>query len=537
MNIRATPDPRTADETRALEALRKRLEALQRVEAFTHEVQEFELLETHISYVLLTGPFAYKFKKPIRLPFLDFSTLEQRRRCCAEEVRLNRRTAPALYTGVVEVTDSDDGPVIDGGGPVADYAVKMVQFPTQARADLALARGEIEGTHIDAFAELVGGFHEAAKGVDSGSPHGNAESVQREARGNVSELRRTQAAGALPSRFKRLLAKLERWTARSTQDLRPVFERRRRAGRVRECHGDLHLANVALLNGVLTPFDCIEFNDSLRWIDTMSDLAFALMDLEVHDRPDLARQLLNGYLERTGDYNGLSVLRHYEVYRALVRAKVAAIEVAIGAKDSDAGTRLRQHLVVADRIANVPWVPRLILLCGPSGAGKSWLARQLIPHGAFIEVRSDVERRRLFGTWPPSTQLDSQCTPYTAQATQQTYDRLSTCANAILRAGHPVLVDATFLDRSQRDRFRALAHELDVPFRIVDVVAPKAVLEARVMRRAQRRDDASEADVEVLRRQLESLDPLAPEERRLTTTVDTQHDIDAAALAATLLEA
>ncbi|MGI9331950.1 MAG: AAA family ATPase, partial [Gammaproteobacteria bacterium] len=487
--------------------------------------------------VLLTGPFAYKFKKPLELPFLDFSTLAQRHRCCVEEVRLNRRTAADLYVGVVRLVATPDGPVIDGDGPVLDYAVKMVQFPESARADVALARGALGAGEIQAFAGLIGDFHEDAGVAKPGAPHGCAACVRDEAISNLRELRQSQAARALRGRRDRQLAELERWTIQTTQTLSEAFARRRATGHVRECHGDLHLANLVLLNATLLPFDCIEFNERLRWIDTMSDLAFVLMDLEAHERPDLGRLLLDCYLARTGDYDGLQVLRHYEVYRALVRAKVAAIETVTSAGNGEARHRMHAQLDLAERIVNAPRNPRLLLLHGASGTGKSWLVRKLIPHGTFVSVRSDVERRRLFAPARSPSEIASRPMPYTDEATAQTYERLSECARSIVQAGHAALVDATFLDRRQRERFRLLARELGVPVRIVDVVAARAIMEARVADRARNRADASEADVEVLREQLATLTPLAPEEEHFTTVVDTTREVDAAALAATLLGA
>ncbi len=280
-----------------------------------------KLIETHISYVLLTGDFAYKIKKAVDLGFLDFTRLPARRFYCEEELRLNRRLAPKLYVDVVAITGTIESPALDGRGDPIEYAVRMRQFPPDALASDELARGDISPADIDAIAAKVAAFHRGAPRAVVGDAYGAPDGVLRLARQNFGQIRslpETHAeAGALDA--------LTDWTARAYAGCKEAMRRRRDEGFVRECHGDLHLGNIARFDGELTIFDCIEFDDALRWIDVMSEVAFTAMDLRSRRRADLAHRFLNSYLEITGDYDGVAVLRFYLVYRAMVRAKIAVL--------------------------------------------------------------------------------------------------------------------------------------------------------------------------------------------------------------------
>ena len=270
------------------------------------------LIETHISYVLLTGRFAFKIKKAITLPFLDFRTLDARRFYCEREVELNRRLAAGLYLGVVRITGHPSAAQIEGDGPAIEYAVKMREFDQDGLLSRVIARDELTTARVDGLAAAVADFHARTAQAERESPFGRPEAILDDARANFAAMDGAKGVGAL-----------REWTEREGTRLGQAFAARKQDGFVRECHGDLHLGNIALVDGAITLFDCIEFNESMRWIDVMSDVAFLVMDLLDHRRPDLAARFLNGYLERSGDYGGLDVLRFYVVYRAMVRAKIA----------------------------------------------------------------------------------------------------------------------------------------------------------------------------------------------------------------------
>jgi len=508
------------------------VEALERPEAFPHPVERFERIATHISYVLLTGRFAYKFKRPVALGFLDFGTLEKRRHYCEEELRLNHRLAPELYLEVAVVTGSAREPVIGGCGEALEYAVRMREFPAEARLDRVLEAGGLSRTHVDDACEQLAAFHRAARVATADEPYGDPPQVAEQMLENFEHF-----AGHLEEpALERGVRELKAWTEGELERLGPTLEMRKRLHRVRECHGDLHLANMALIDGRVVIFDCIEFNEHLRWIDVMSEVAFLMMDLDYRSRAPLAHRFLNGYLERSGDYEGVAVLDLYRAYRALVRAKVALIRSDQAEAESTDAERARRdamrHVGLARQFTERASSAPLIITHGLSGSGKTTVSERLVELAGAVRVRSDVERKRLAGLdWRARSASALDAGLYAPAMTERTYARLIDLARAVLACGRPVIVDAAFLARAERERFRALARGLGAPFRILEVGADRATLEARVAARERAGDDASEAGGAVLARQLRSAEPLAPEERRHAIPVDTTRSVDYPTLA------
>lgn len=485
------------------------LRALQQPDAYRHPVTQVRLLETHISWVLLTGAYAYKIKKPVSLGFLDYSTLARRRQACLDELRLNRRFAPELYLEVVPITGTPERPVIGGDGEAIEYAVRMREFPQDAQLDRRLAAGRLGPADLDALAETIAAFHGAAAPAAPDTPHGRPEAVRAPVHDTLAFLH-----GGATGTARAAITALSAWTTATEAALAPLMTWRRAAGRVREVHGDLHLANLVQLPSGIAAFDCIEFSESLRWLDVINDLAFTTMDLAFRGRRDLAFRLLNRYLEITGDYEGVRLLPYYEVYRALVRAKVAAIRAAeLDGEARVAALRQRDdHLRFAAERTRTG-APLLILMHGVTGSGKSWLSERLVPLLPAVRVRSDVERRRLHGI-PPGQGSDSALDAgiYAPAASALTYTRLVEVARAILRAGEAVLVDAAFLRRSDRQAFRRLARELGARYAIVACSAPVLELERRIAARGS--GDASEGSTAVLARQLAKGEALDADEQR-----------------------
>jgi aminoglycoside phosphotransferase family enzyme/predicted kinase len=490
---------------------------LRRPGAYPHPAEPVEHVETHISQVLLAGAYAYKLKKPINLGFLDFSTLERRRFFCEEELRLNRRLAPHTYLSVVAVTGSPDAPKIGGEGDVLEYAVKMRRFDQ----DALLTRMPVTLELADRLAVRIAAFHDQIPAAPEGSPFGTPEAVLRPMVENFDQIRRRLSG---PDQLSNLRS-LEEWTRRRLEDLHPVIDERKRDGHVRECHGDMHRGNIALVNDELVIFDCIEFNPGLRWIDTMSEVAFLVMDLEEAAEATPARRFLNRYLELSGDYRGLLVLDFFKVYRAMVRAKVTAIRLGQSDVEPDEAARDRadyaRYLALARGYTRAR-PRRLYITYGVSGSGKSRLAAILREQLPLIHVRSDVERKRLFGL-PPDARTDSGMGAgiYTSEATDRTYTRLLALASVILDAGYSPLIDATFLTRAQRRRFVDLAAARGVPCTILEPQAPVDVLRERVMARSLEGRDPSEAGVSVLEMQLAAVEPLTDDEQRLVVSIDT----------------
>ncbi|HEY5636959.1 MAG TPA: AAA family ATPase [Burkholderiales bacterium] len=458
------------------------------------------LIETHISSLIAAGGFVWKFKKPLDLGFLDFRTLEARRRCCEDEVRLNRRTAPDLYLEAVPVTGNDAAPRLDGAGTPIDWAVKMRRFPEDATLDCMVRAGRLGPEVVDALADAVAAFHAAAAVAPPDGRYATPSTVARDALENFEHIERlSEPAGCAEA-----LSRLRAWTARELEARAALMEARRRGGFVRECHGDLHLANVALVDGRPLPFDCIEFNAAFRWIDTMSELAFTVMDFADHGRIDLGQRFLNRVLESSGDYDGLGLLRFYLVFRAMVRAKVALIRARqlSGAQARAALDEVRRHVALAGDFTGAPQ-PRLVLFCGLSGSGKTTLAGQLLESIGAVRVRSDIERKRLHGLAAAARSGSAVGAGlYRPEATRATHERLEDLARSVIDAGYTVIVDAVFLHAAERARFAAIARALGVPYTLVLCEAPLQVLRERIIARAAVGRDASEATLEVLERQL-----------------------------------
>jgi aminoglycoside phosphotransferase family enzyme/predicted kinase len=504
------------------------IEELRDPARYPHSADRVEVLETHISWVLLAGDYAYKVKKPVNLGFLDFSTLAARRFFCDEELRLNRRTAPRLYLEVVPITGSESAPQLGGTGDAIEYAVKMRRFPQGALLSRMAQDGALGEAHIDALARVIAAFHARIARADPARAYGSPVEVLAPALQNVDQIEALIGSGAeVPE-----LEQLRRWTRDEHARLRTTFEARKREGYVRECHGDLHLGNIALIDGEPTPFDGIEFNAALRWIDVMNEVAFLVMDLLDRRLPRFAYRFLNAYLEDTGDYAGLAVLRFYLVYRALVRAKVACIRAhqeRVAAEDRGrAGREYLEYLRLAHSLA-VDSRRALIVMHGLSGSGKTTIAQYLLETCAAVRVRSDVERKRLLGL---AARARTGSAPgagiYAADLTARTYAHLANLSRGILAAGYPAIVDATFLTHAQREAFAGLARDLGLPFAIAACEAPDAVLRDRVARRETEAKDASEAGLSVLEHQLARRESLSDAERRDCVTFDSRRALDEA---------
>lgn len=488
--------------------------------AYPHSCGQIELVETHISWVFLTGTYAYKLKKPVNLGFLDFSSLEKREHFCHEELRLNSRHATDLYLGVVTITGREDEPTVEGDGPVLDYAVKMRQFDQNGLLDRQLAQGRLTQAKIDRLVEVTVHLHEQA---DSGRDHGTPALVQAPCLQNFEQLE-----SLLPGEER--LEAFRRWTEEEFERLTPLMRVRQKRGRVKECHGDLHLGNVTEIDGEIVIFDGIEFNEEFRWTDVFNEIAFLFTDLEHRGRSDLAWRALNLYLELTGDYGGLRLLRYYRLYRIMVRAKVDAFRLNQPGLDEEERRGLERdiehYFQQAENTLHCP-PPNLVLTRGPSGCGKTYLSMGLLQQVGAVRLRSDVERKRKFGL-PPGADSHSPVGGgiYTQAATEETFAQLLTLTIGVLEAGYPVIVDATFLAEERIRPFLSMAAEYGYPMVVLDINAPAPILKERLARRS---GDASEADQGVLEKQLAHYRPLAAP---YALAVDGHHPPEPAELAA-----
>ncbi len=495
------------------------VESLKNHDCYDHPVERTEVLETHISWVALTGRFAYKIKKPVNLGFLDFSTIEKRRHFCEEELRLNSRLAPDLYLGVTPVTGSPENPKMGGEGEAIEYAVKMNEFPQEAQLNRMMAKGQVTTGMIDEIARHIGRFHKSVRRAPAKSLFGTPETILRAARENFSMLKELVEESEDLERIE----EIEQWSSREHKARVADFIERKKGGFIRECHGDIHLGNMALVGGEVTIFDCIEFNEYLGWIDVINDAGFLVMDLEDHKRSDLARRFLNNYLEATGDYSGLSVLRFYLSYRAMVRVKVAVIKMSEPNMGEQEKKRIqneyRGYLALARRYMRDP-KPTLIITHGVSGSGKTTYTQSIVERVGAVRIRSDVERKRLFGM-NPLDKSDSQQGKniYSKNASEKTYRRLGALAITILKAGYSVVIDASFLKRSDRKMFYELSRRVNAQFSILDFKASEQQLRSRIIAREKAANDPSEATVKIMEKQLRSDEGLTKEEMKFVTVI------------------
>ncbi len=497
------------------------IESLQKADVYPHLAANIEVIETHISWVILTGIFAYKIKKALTLSFLDFGTLAKRKHYCEEELRLNRRFAPDLYLDVVPICGSEERPSLGHGGPVIEYALKLRQFPQEAQLDRQLDAGLLTEQDMLNLAETIASIHNTARRIDYTTAEDSVSLVEMPMLENFPYLEEATDMS--------LLERVEEWTVRSLAAADELLVERQKNGFVRECHGDLHLANLVRLSSGIVPFDCIEFSEELRNLDVINDLAFLSMDLVARARQDLASVFVNRYLECTGDYGGMRAFGLYFVYHCMVRAKVAAIrssEREGGAARDDDIDSMKHYLAVSTRWIDRPR-PILIAMHGLSGSGKTWLSSKLLSRLPAIRIRSDVERRRIFGLG--ETEDSASATGegiYTIQAKDRVYGRLSEIAETLLQAGFNVIIDASFLQRSRRKNVMAVSEASRSAMLFIETVAQKDILVNRVKRREEARVDASEAGTEVLEYQQSQIEPLNEQEKSIALQVRTDDSTD-----------
>ncbi|MFI9654875.1 AAA family ATPase [Guyparkeria sp. GHLCS8-2] len=475
------------------------------IERFKENLAEsdssLEHLQTHISHVFLTGPWAYKIKKPMNFGFLDFSSLDRRRHFCEEELRLNARLAPELYDSVLGL--DADGKLIEANDNAEEFVIRMRRFDQADRLDHVARRIGLDEALVEQIADQIAAFHAKAEVAATETHFGEPDTVWAPMQQNLEQIAPLLETDADRDR----LAEMERLSRTAFEAIRPTLEQRKREGHIRECHGDMHLANMALQDGAVTIFDGIEFNDDFRWTDTANDLAFALMDLNKRKLIAPARQLLNRYLEISGDYEALPTLRFYQGYRAAVRAKIALLSLRDGMPDEERDAAWADFREYTD-LANAFFTPakgELFITMGVSGSGKSLASRELVLGRGAIRVRSDAERQRMF-TDPAER--------YTEMASDSTYNRLAEIARLGTQSGWPMAIDATFLERARRQQFETLADEIGVPYTILFIECDNEQLLEYLRERQAHGGDISEADEQVLQHQLQKLESLGPDEAR-----------------------
>lgn len=506
----------------ALRLLPSALKGLAHAQAYPHPVGEIELIETQLSWILIAGERAYKLKRPVQYPFVDQRQLADRQRLCLEELRLNRRFTPQLYLDVQPVTVVNGAAQIGGSGAPVDYVVVMRSFDRQQQLDQLVLNGRLHEGELAEFGGWLARTHRELTGIPNVRPPLRPARLLRAMGRNVEEaIAASGDFGTGPN-----IAELARQLTKEVERREPELLHRAEAGLMCECHADLHLSNILRLDGALRPYDCLEFDPELRWIDPAQDLAFLYADLLGYDAAHLAFELLNAYMAESGDYHATTVLPLYTADRALVRAKVMALQAThargLGA-DSVALLRLRheRYLRVAGSALQRS-VPQCVAMTGLPGSGKSWLAARLGRQLGAVVVRSDRERKRLAGLDAAApSHSGANANLYDKQHTDAVYDHLMRHAADVMSGHHNVIIDANFGKRHQRAMLASLCRLRSCPLTFVQCEAPAAVLRQRITARQATALDPSEANLSILDLQTAEREPIADDECLRVVHVDT----------------
>jgi uncharacterized protein len=458
--------------------------ALQSPEIYPDRPRNVRVVQTHISVIFLTGKHAYKIKKPVNFGFLDFTTLEKRKFYCEQEVVLNRRLAPEIYLGVVEIRD-DRGTVRlgSGAGRIVEYAVLMKELPPDCTMDRWLDRGALDSGHLKRVAQELARFHlEAARGPEIAA-YGELATIRKNVEENFTQTEK-YAKVTLPAES---FAEIRENTRRFMELQAPLFKERIAAGKIGDCHGDLHLQHVCLEDGVFV-FDCIEFNERFRYSDVAADIAFLLMDLEAHGAPLLAADLASYYLRFSRDWGLYRLLEFYKCYRAYVRGKVISFRledpVISEREKSSALGEARRYFRLAAIYARILNRPLLLITCGLMGTGKSTIARMVSEALGLESLSSDVSRKELARLSPREHRYEKfHQGIYAPDFSRQTYRFLFDRASGLLGKGQSVFIDASFKTQGDRSAALDLAQRMNAEFLLVECRCSEEEIRRRLARR------------------------------------------------------
>jgi aminoglycoside phosphotransferase family enzyme/predicted kinase len=474
---------------------------------------DIELLQTHISWVIIAGQQVYKIKKPVDFGFIDYSTLEKRHHYCLEELRLNRRLSRDVYLQVEPIVKRDDGFYFGEPGQVVDYAVVMRKLPEERMMKNLLVEGLLQPVHLQRLAEMLAEFYRQAAVIDDGS-FGTLETVSFNIRENFEQTEKYLGKSLSENDYHRIIDFNEQFF----QDHEDLFARRFAAGMIKECHGDLHMEHICFVNDHIDIYDCIEFNDRFRLIDVAADVAFLAMDLDYHDRYDLSAYFLREFGRFYQDEGGQELLPLYKCYRAYVRGKVISFlldDPSLGEVEREIAARRARRYFQLSALYTYRLPTSLILVSGISGSGKSYFAGGLAAMSGFSCMRSDRVRKELQGMKASEHRPDDfESGLYSPEMTQNTYRELALQADKKLAAGEGVIIDATCLKFWQRQLFYEAAAKRQLPVYVVSCEAPWEVIEQRLWQRQKEADNISDADLRIARQQLESRELPGSEEEK-----------------------
>jgi len=494
------------------------IQEMMKPEFYPHPVKEpIQLMQTHVSYVFLTGDYAYKVKKPVNFGFLDFSTLEARQHFCLEEIQMNRQNAPEIYLEVLPITQTDNQFELNGSGQTVEYALKMREFPQDDLFISLFEQGKLTEAQMEELGKIVAQFHAKAQTSDYIRRFGEVSQVRQAIDENYQQTEKYIGGPQTKQQFEETKQFTDAFFANEPE----LFKRRIQDNKIRECHGDLHLRNICLWKNKIQLFDRIEFNEPFRFVDVMYDIAFAVMDLEARGRKELGNAFLNTYVEQTGDWEGLQVLPLYLSRQAYVRAKVTSFLLDDPGVPEDVKKGAMKTAADYYRLAwnyTQQHQGKLILMSGLSGSGKTTVARHLARQLGAIHLRSDAVRKHLGGI---SLEEKGGAELYTEAMNQKTYERLLELGIKLAKQGWTVILDAKYDREALRTNAIAQGKNQQLPVQIIYCTAPEEILRDRLLART---GDVSDATADLLSQQKAATEPFNKDEQLLLTTLNTTQD-------------
>ncbi|WP_019498148.1 AAA family ATPase [Pseudanabaena sp. PCC 6802] len=496
---------------------------------YPHAVtQEIELIQTHISFVLLTGEYAYKVKKPMNFGFLDFSTLEKRLFFCQEEIRLNRRLAPELYLQVLPIVEQNGKFTFSTEKePAVEYCIQMRQFPQSDLLINVFDRGELTPAHVEDIAKQLAKFHATADTNEHIASFGTREAVKAVADDNYQHTVKYIGLAQTQAQFDQTKAFSDKFFS----DYADLFADRVAQGKVKECHGDVHLKNICLYQRKVQIFDCIEFNEPFRNSDTLYDAAFLLMDLQYRDRRDLANVFLNTYLEQTGDYDGVPLLPLYSSMRAYIRAKVTSFLLDDPGIPQPVKEQAQAEAAAYYKLAwqyTQSTQGKITIVSGLSGSGKSTTARGLAARLEALHIRSDAIRKHLAGIDLMQRGDDAL---YTPEMTAKTYARLAEIGMMLASKGFNVILDAKYDRINLRADIIERAEAQGIPWQILYCHADMTLLKQRL---SDRVGDVADATADLVDSQVQQFETFTAMESVNLMQLDTTNTVDFVSLASNI---
>lgn len=488
---------------------------------YPHPVQEpIELLQTHISFILLTGDYAYKIKKIVDFGFLDYSTLEKRRYFCEQELRMNQQQAPDLYLEVLPIIEIGDrfqfGEQEDSG---IEYALKMRQFPEENLFINLFTQDQLTTKEMEELGKVVAQFHQNCPTNHDILKWGEIAQIRHSIDGNYQKTQKYIGCCQTQEQYEQT----KQYTDSFFETYQAVFQSRIDHHWIRECHGDLHLKNICLYQNQILLFDRIEFNEEFRFVDVMYDVAFVVMDLEGRGRADLGNRFLNTYIEQMGDWEGLQLLPFYLTRQAYVRAKVNSLILDDPAVSEEQKEIAKQEAIQYYKLA-WQYTRRssggIVMMSGLSGSGKSTTARKLSKRLNAIHIRSDAVRKHLAHVplyEPGGEEI------YTLEMTEKTYQRLLELGLLLAKQGFWVILDAKYDQQEQRGKVIETCNSYQLPLQIIECTAPMDILQERLQ---HRQGDIADATADLLTSQRAKAQPFTDDEKNYLTTIDTTQNID-----------